>query len=57
MNEELKKLLDKINGLKASVKSLAAAGKLDEAEAKKEELIEAQRQFDLPGRPQGGRRR
>lgn len=47
MNEKLKKLLDKINGLKASVKSLAEAGKLDEAEAKKKELIEAQRQFDL----------
>ena len=47
MNKKLKELLDKINGLKASVKSLVAAGKLDEAEAKKKEMIAAQREFDL----------
>lgn len=47
MNKELKELLDKINGLKASVKSLVAAGKLDEAEAKKNELVKAQKEFDL----------
>lgn len=47
MNEKLKKLLNKVNTLKAEVKDLAAAGKLDEAEAKKKELIAAQREFDL----------
>lgn len=47
MNKKLKELLDKINGLKADVKSLAAAGKLDEAEKKKDELKKAQKEFDL----------
>lgn len=47
MNEKLKKLLNKVNTLKAEVKDLAAAGKLDEAEAKKKELVAAQREFDL----------
>ena len=47
MNEKLKKLLNKVNTLKAEVKDLAAAGKLDEAEAKKKEMVAAQREFDL----------
>ena len=41
MNEKLKKMLDKINGLKAQVKDLVDAGKLEDAAAKKKELIEA----------------
>ena len=47
MNEKLKKMLDKINGLKAQVKDLVDAGKLEDAAAKKKELIEAQKAFDL----------
>lgn len=47
MNEELRTMLDSINTLKSEVKTLANEGKLEEAKAKKEELIKAQAQFDL----------
>ena len=47
MNEELKKLLKKINDKKNEVKSLVNDGKLDKAKTAKEELKELQNKFDL----------
>ena len=47
MNKKLKDLLKKINAAKAAVRQLVEDGKLDEAEAKKAELADLQRQFDL----------
>ena len=47
MNKKLLKLLNAINAKKEEVRDLAEAGKLDEAEAAKKELIDMQRQFDL----------
>ncbi len=47
MNKKLLELLDQINAAKAEVKSLAAEGKLEEAKAKKEELVSMQAKFDL----------
>ena len=39
MNEEMRKKLAEINATKAEVRQLIADGKLDEAEAKKQELV------------------
>lgn len=47
MNKKLKMMLENINDLKAQVKQLVADGKLSEAEAKKKELVDAQREFDI----------
>lgn len=47
MNKKLKELLDKINALKSEIVTLVDAGKLDEAEAKKKDLVDLQRSFDL----------
>lgn len=47
MNKKLLELLDAINEKKQTVKSLVDAGKLDEAKAEKEKLVEMQNKFDL----------
>lgn len=47
MNEKLKKMLENINNLKDQVKNLVGEGKLEDAQKKKKELIEAQKAFDL----------
>ena len=47
MNKKLLELLDKINAKKEEVRNLAEGGKLDEAEAAKNELKAMQQQFDL----------
>ena len=47
MNKKLKELLDKINTLKGEIVGLVDAGKLDEAEAKKKDLVDLQRSFDI----------
>lgn len=47
MPKELLELLDKINAKKQEVKNLAQQGKLDEAEAAKNELVDLQRRFDI----------
>lgn len=47
MNEELKKMLDSINTLKAEVRNLANEGKIEEAKAKKEELKALNDKFNL----------
>lgn len=47
MNAKMEKLLNSINEKKAEVIELTEAGKLDEAEAAKAELIKLQKQFDL----------
>lgn len=47
MNEEMRKKLAEINATKAEVRQLIADGKLDEAEAKKQELDAMQRAFNL----------
>lgn len=47
MNEKLLNLLNQINAAKDEVKSLAEAGKIEDAKAKKAELIALQEQFDL----------
>lgn len=47
MNKKLLELLDKINAKKEEVRNLAEGGKLDEAEAAKNELKAMQKQFDL----------
>ena len=47
MSKKLLDLLNQINGLKTEIVSLADADKLDEAEAKKKELVALQKKFDL----------
>ncbi len=47
MNKELLEMLEKINQKKGEVKDLVSQGKLDEAEAAKEELKEMQKKFDI----------
>ena len=47
MPKELLELLNKINAKKQEVKNLVQQGKLDEAEAAKEKLVELQREFDI----------
>lgn len=47
MNKELRKLLDEINQKKAEVRTLAEAGKLDEAAEAKKELETMQNKFDI----------
>lgn len=47
MNKKLLELLNKINAKKEEVRNLAEGGKLDEAEAAKNELKAMQQQFDL----------
>lgn len=47
MNKKLRKLLNQINGVKAEIKNLVDAGDLDGAEAKKAELVDLQREFDI----------
>lgn len=47
MPKELLELLDQINAKKQEVKNLASQGKLDEAEAAKNELIDMQRKFNI----------
>lgn len=47
MNEELRKLLRKINDKKNEVKSLVKDGRLDKAKVAKDELKELQEKFDL----------
>ena len=47
MNKKLRKLLNQINGVKTEIKNLVDAGDLDGAEAKKAELVDLQREFDI----------
>ena len=47
MNEKLRELLNKINACKTEVKTLAEAGKIEDAKAKKAELEEMQARFDI----------
>lgn len=47
MNKKLRELLDKINGKKIEVQNFVTAGKLDEAQAAKDELNELQKEFDI----------
>ena len=47
MNKKLRELLNKINGMKAEITQLVDAGDLDAAEAKKAELVNLQREFDI----------
>lgn len=47
MNKKLRKLLNQINGMKAEITQLVDAGDLDAAEAKKAELVNLQREFDI----------
>ncbi len=47
MNKKLLAMLDNINALKEEVRALADAGDLENAKAKKEELVKAQEAFDL----------
>ena len=47
MNKELRRLLDEINQKKAEVRTLAEAGKLDEAAEAKKELETMQNKFDI----------
>lgn len=47
MNKKLRELLDKINRKKIEVQNFVTAGKLDEAQAAKDELNELQKEFDI----------
>ena len=46
-NEKLRELLDEINEKKTMVQNLVEQGKLEDAKAAKEELVNLQKKFDL----------